>query len=879
MTPPRLARWLLSIAAPRDERADLLADLAEEAAARESEQGLDAARRWYRAQARHSLGPLLSRRLSRANGPGGLRMGLARDFAFALRSLRASPAFAASVVLMLAIGIGSHLVVYAVVDGLMLRPLPFGDRSERLITLHGTHPTLAQDWNDSEVSYPDLADLRRRSASIERIEGAIGRNVSLSSSQDTERVLGASITPGLFSMLGVAPALGRDFTDSDAADIGFESVLIVSHGLWQSLLGGDPNVVGTPVLMNGRKLTVVGVMPAGFSFPDEHRLWLPYRGHEVNGRANRAVLAIGLVRPGVGIGQAANEVQEIAAALAQEHPATNRDWGLHVMPLREFFVSGSDMATLLTAVTLMLVVVCANLAGLILARGVGRQHELALRAALGAGRFRIVRLLVMETTILACVGGALSLVLAGWGIRALTSWVPERPPYWALPAVDLRVALFAIALTGAVALASGLVPALRISRVDAAGSLLPGARASSGTRSHRRLQQLLVVAQVAVSFALIVGAGLLSRSAASLLQADGGFDLKPLLSFRVYIAGDLYDPPEARGALVSEIVRRLESVPGVKAAAATGSIPTDDGGAAIRLIPPDASATPDREIGAQMTPASPTFWSALGLQLREGRSFTAREVVDPAADVAIVNQRLATLFWGAEGAIGRTLRLAGADEPATVRVIGVAPDLVYEEFGEETSQSQLMVYVPTARAGWRSQAFLVRASSDPAGLSRAIRSEIRQVDPGLAVYDVLTMADRRAYNHWGDQFLGRTSSAFAAVALLLACIGAYGIAAYAVVQRKREIGIRLALGATRGEVQRLFLGLGGRLAAAGALAGVALGILAARALQDDLFRVSPWTAGVWVTPPVVLLLAVLAASYLPARRASRLEPAKVLRAD
>jgi predicted permease len=885
MTPspgPRWARWLISLIASRDERDDVLADLGEEADAHAAAYGPASARRWYRRQVWRSIRPLAFRRVSSLSSFSLSSRGAIRDTMFALRSLRGSPVFAVGVVLMLAIGIGAHVVVYAVVDGLLLRPLPFGDRSARLVTLHATHPTQATDWDDSEISYPDMIDLRTRATTVDAIEGAIGRNLSVSTGADTERLLGASITPGVFSMLGVSPAAGRDFTATDAAEIGFESSVIVSHALWQSLLGGDARVVGRTLLINGRTLTIVGVMPPGFSFPDGQRIWLPYRPQPApNGRERRSLLGIGLLRAGVTRQQATAELQAIARQLALEYPATNRDWGIHVMPIRDFFVSGVNATTILGAVTLVLLVACANVAGLLVARGSSRQRELSLRAALGAGRWRLVRLLLIEAAVLAIAGGTLGLIAASWGIRALIAWIPEPPPYWAQPEMDLRVAMFAIAMTGGVAMLSGLLPALRLSRTDAPGALLAGARAVTGTPGHRRLQRGLAAGQMAVSFTLLVGAGLLTRSATALLVADGGFDPARLLSLRFYIAGDRYDPPAARGAIVNDVVAKVAAIPGVRAVGATGSIPTDDGGAAVRIIPQGTEAEVNRQLGAQLVPISPTFWQAIDRPLISGRTFTATETTDPQARIVIVNQRLAARLWGDEPAIDRTLTLGDSAGPIALRVIGVAPDLVYEEFGEETPQSQLTVYVPPARAGWRTQALLISAPAEVTGLADAARRAIRSVDPGLAVYDVMTMADRRAFNHWSNAFLGRLSEAFAVAALLLACIGAYSIAAHTVIARTREIGVRLALGATRTSVTQQFLGTGARLVVAGGGIGAALAALMARTLDHngDLFRTSPWTLDVWVLPSLVLLLSVLVASYLPARRASRIDPAVTLRAE
>jgi putative ABC transport system permease protein len=619
-------------------------------------------------------------------------------------------------------------------------------------------------------------------------------------------------------------------------------------------------------------------MPPGFDFPNEHELWLPFRADSTRGRQNRSWLAIGLLRQGHTLDDGRSELRGIASRLAALYPDTNREWSVDLLPMRDYFVSAADEGTMLAAVSLLLLAACANIGGLVVARGVSRQRELAVRAALGAGRLRLIRWLVSETALIAVVGGAFGLLVARWGIRALVAWVPESPPYWATPALDLRVAAVAMAATAGVALLAGFVPASRLSRVTAVAALSSGARTAGGSASHRRLQHLFVVGQVAVSFSLVVGALLLGRSATALLVADAGFDHRPLLSARFYIAGDEYDPIAARVGLVNDVVSRVSTLPGVAAVAATGAIPTDDGGSDIRLSTPSGPSGAFDEVGAQLVPVTSGFWDTLGLPLDEGRAFIASESSNPESDAVVVNRRLAQAFWPNQSALGRTLRVIDGDAPVTMRVVGVAPDVVYEEFGETTAQSQLNVYVPYARVGWRTQALLIRVDGpDPGAAATGVRAAIREIDPGLAVYDVLTMVDRRQYNHWGNQFVGRTMAVFAFAALLLACVGTYGITAHGVAARRREIGVRMAIGATSRDIRWLFLGSGARLALAGLAVGLPVALLSARALEGALFNVSPWEGPVWVALPALLLVAILAATYLPAHRASALDPAKTLR--
>lgn len=462
---PAWARVLIGLIAGRADREDLLVNLEEGAARLAETQCADAARRWCRSQVLRSLLPLLGRRVTGPGGPAPAVRGVGLDVRYALRSLSASRGFASAVVLMLTLGLAAHTVVYAVVDAMVLRPLPFGDRSSRLVTVHSVHPTLAEDWNDAGVSYPDLVDFRS-ATTLESLEAVAERDVSVSSGPETERVSAASVTPGLLPMLGVAPVMGRPFALGDAAEPGFEQVILLGHSLWQSLYGADPNVVGKPALLNGRQLTVIGVLPPGFSFPEDQQLYLPYRGRDTAGRGNRGLLAVGLIAAGFSRDQNLGELRALAGDLARRHPDTNRDWSVQTHPIRTYFVSGSDATLMLIAVSALLLLVSANVAGLVVARGLARERELGVRAALGAGRGRLVRLLTVEVLVLAAVSTASAILAARWGLGAFLAWTPEPPPYWAQPGVDWRVTLFASAVAGGVAMLAGLMPALRLTRVE-----------------------------------------------------------------------------------------------------------------------------------------------------------------------------------------------------------------------------------------------------------------------------------------------------------------------------------------------------------------------------------------------------------------------------
>ena len=529
---------------------------------------------------------------------------------------------------------------------------------------------------------------------------------------------------------------------------------------------------------------------------------------------------------------------------------------------------------MLGAVSLLLLVACANVAGLLIARGVSRQRELITRAALGASRGRLVRLLLAEAFVVAAAGGTLGIGLALWGLAAVLGSVAELPAYWTEPRIDLRVLASTALVTALVSLMAGLVPALRLSRVDlsSAGS---GTRSVGATRGHRRFQRGLVVAQVSVSFVLLVGATLLAQSAVALQQADPGFDAAHILSGRFYIAGDTYDPPEARAAAVDRVVQAIAAIPGVTAASATMSIPADDGGQTILL-----QAGQDA-IGVMAISMTAGLWDTLGLSLREGRTLTPAEVLDPASTSVLINERLAQRFWPRQSAIDRSLQTVNARGvvTSTLRVVGVTPNLVYEEFGETTPQAQMNVYLPYGRSGGRTLALLARTSGAPASYSESLRAAVRSVDPSFATFDVLSMTERRRLTTWSERFLAGTFSGFAVAALVLACLGTYGLVAYAAAQRRREVGVRLAIGATRTDIVSLFVRGGAGLGLSGIVIGLPLALMGARGLSDAgmLFLVSPWDVRIWLMLPCVLIVAVLLATTQPAIVASRIDPSDALR--
>jgi len=798
---------------------------------------------------------------------------------FALRGFLKRPGFAAVALATLALGIGANTAMFSIVNALLLRPFPFGERSERVVTLHSTHSTQAPNWRNSDLSWDDLRDLKAESRALEDVGGYLGRNFTLADEADAERVRGGSVTPNLFPLIGVAPLLGRSFQADEAQPIGHESVALLSHGLWQRRFGGDPRIVGRDIRLNGRALTVVGVMPERFRFPERDDLWVPYRDEE--GRRDRRYLyTIGVVREGTSLEQAQQETDAIAARLAVRYPGSNRGWGIKVLAFRDSTVDAPARVvstTMLAAVGFVLLIGCANLANLLLARGASRRREMAVRTAVGASRGHLVQQMLAESVLLAVAGGAIGVVLSGVGVDLMVASWPEELPYWVHLEPDARVLLFAAGLSLLTALAVGLLPALRGSRPDLVSDLRDGGHGGSAGPATRRLQMALAVGQVALCLALLVGANLMVRSFLALQEAKSGFDEKGLLTLRLYLAGDVYDPVESKAAFFRRAVEALRGVPGVRDAAVTTSVPTDDGGEPGAAIPEGAAVLPGEETGITIIGTTPALFDTLGVRLVEGRTFTEAECADPRASVAVVNQALARHFWPNDSPIGRRLGLVENGATTWRTVVGVSPDIQYEEFGEETAQSRLNVFLPYARLGWRSMALLVRTAASPATVAAGVRGTIRSLDAGIPTYELRTMAEVRVFTIWEQRFFGRLMGAFAVAALLLACLGVYGVLACAVSGRTRELGVRMALGARPSDVARLVLKDGARLAAFGVLLGLGLSAGVGRVLRSILYGVSGADPLAFAGMAALLAAVALFASWLPARRASRVDPLTALR--
>lgn len=800
-----------------------------------------------------------------------------RDLRHAGRSLRQKPGFLTAVVLTLAVGIGANITIFSLVNGINLRPMPFGGRGDRLVTLHPTHRLMTDEpgWGDTEISYRDLLDFRS-AASVEGIGTFYNRAFVLSGDASAERVRGGSVSPDLFPLLGVEPFLGRHFRAEEAAPPGLEPVVMLTHGLWTRRYGSDPAIVGKPIVVNDRARIVIGVLPPGFKFPEREEIYTPFRSDSP--RSAREVNAVALVRPGVPIAQARQELSAIAKRLEDTYPDTNRGFGVQVFPIRASYVGRVDQqfsAVLMAAVGFVLLIMCANLANLMLVRGAGKQRELAVRAAMGAGTSTLVWTALCESLLLVLPGSLIGLLASQWAIDVLIASFPEALPYWMQFDLDRRVVLFTIAVATFTSFAVGVLPAIRATRLDLVTDLKNGARGVSLGRTGYRLQATLTVAQVALCFALLVGANLMVRSYLALQRADVGFDHTPILSAGGFLAGDAYNDVRARLAFFRRVVSTLRSIPGIADATITTATPGDDGGSGRRLVIDGRTGDRD-EIGIQAVAISETFFSTLGLPIVEGRTFSAQEVDDPDTRLAVLNQVLADRLWPGESAVDRRIGFRIDSRIEWLRVIGVTPKIHYEEIGEDTEQSRLNVYLPYGLEASRATVILMRTEGSPDLLVTPVREALSGMGPSFPVTGLTPMRERRRQTAAGEEFFGDLMGIFAAMAVLLACLGIYALIAYSVGRRSREIGVRLALGATPGDVIAMLLRESARVGSLGLVAGLTIGAVIARVLTNILYGVQV-DAWLFVSIAAPLTLVLLAATWLPARHAARVEPTLTLR--
>lgn len=820
---------------------------------------------------------------------------LIRDLRLALRGLLRAPLISAMAIACLALGIGANATIFSVVEGTVLNPLPFAE-TNRLITV----------WSSERgarrlMSFLDLQDYQTASRTVEVMAGVEQRSLTFSDTDEPERVRGAAISWRLFSMLGIAPTMGRDFTaDDDRA--GAAPVVLLSDELWRRRYGGDPAVVGRQVTVNAQPYTVIGVLPPRVRFPFQEVAWVPLTPlSHAEPRQARDLTVFARLAPGRALAEAREELSGVATRLAGQYPE-NVTYGVRLEPLSEYFIPGDVRLVTFTAmgaVTLVLLIACANVANLLLARATARAREMSVRAAIGAGRGHIVRQLLTESVLLGLVSAPFGLALAFAGLGGVRSGIRlDDVPYL----IDFRISattlIYTLAISALTGIVFGLAPVAHAVRGDLARALREGGRTGDGG-ARTRARNTLVVAEVAVSIVLLVGAALFMRSFLNLQRADTGFDPAPLTTVRLFMPGEAYTAPDAKARRVQDVLRRVEAIPGVVAAGASNLIPLDGGGGASRVQVPGRTFEQGREPRLFYAGVTPRYLQALGVPVLRGRMLTAQEA-ESHAPVAVVNVSMArTLLATADeserlprlepnrlaGArelgdfdpVGRTFRLVEDPSGGTFTVVGVVPDVMIEEVGDQ--EVTPAAFIPYPYQQTPNTGLIVRGTGDATALTPAIREAIRASDPALPVFAASSMDEIRQSGFWQYELFGNMFGAFGVLALVLALVGVYGVLSFSVSQRTQEFGVRMALGAEPGDVRRMLLVQGLTLAGWGIALGVAGAAGVTRVIRSLLYNVTatdPVSFGV----VVALMLAVAAlAAYLPARRATQVDPVVALRAE
>jgi len=800
--------------------------------------------------------------------------GLFQDLRYGARTLMKNPAFTLAAVLTLALGIGANTAIFSVVNAVLLRPLPYED-PERLVMIYETN--LAKGWPQFSVSPPNFADWSEQSRVFDGMTGFRGAAFNLTGVAEPERISGMFVSKRFFGMVGVRPLLGRTFTP-DEDEPGKENRAVLAYGLWQRRFGGDLGIVGKPLTLNGDAYTVVGVMPAGFALPRDTEIWAPlsFRPGEMKQRGSHYMSVLARLKPGVTLETAQTEMSAIAGRLEKEYPDSNSGWGARVVPLLEQAVAGIRPAllTLLGAVGFVLLIACANVANLLLARAEARRREMAVRAALGAGRPRLIRQLLTECVLLALVGGGLGLLLAVWGIDALRALEPADLPRLKEIRVDLAVLGFTAAASLVTGLIFGLAPAIQISRTDLNVTLREGERGSGGS-SRGRVRGALVVAEIALALVLLIGAGLHLRSLHELQGVDPGFDTANLLTMRVSLPGSKYSAGAQGVSFYRQALERLDGLPGVRSAAAVSSLPLSDYDLIFTFhVEGRPPLPPSEQVSADWHAVSRDYFRTMGIPLVRGRFFTERDDAS-APRVAIINETMARRTWPGEDPIGRRISI-GIGPEALREVVGVVKDVKQSGLDADIA---MQVYEPYPQQAWQSMFFVLRAESVPEDLSASARRAILDVDKDQPVFGIRTMDQILSGATAQRRFNMLLLCLFAAVALALAAVGVYGVIAYSVAQRTHEIGIRMALGAQRRDVLGMVARQGLPLAVMGIASGLAGAAAVTRLMTSLLFGVSA-TDPATVTATALLMAAVAAlACYIPARRATKVDPMTALRCE
>jgi putative ABC transport system permease protein len=799
-----------------------------------------------------------------------------QDLKIGWRSLWRTPAFTCVVVVILGLGIGANTMIFNIVDTFLLRPWPYHDFRKN-VRIYGVDP--AANDKTLELSHPDFIDARARLKSFEQFAAYTESQAYLTLGREPERFEATWVTSGLFANFGATPVLGREFLREEEEKTRALTVIIISHRIWKERFQSDPHILGRTLKMNGRVRQIVGVAPPGFHYPEIADFFIPaYYAPSEDSRQTRYLGVVARLKPGVTFDQAKAEVAALGAELARSYPDADAGTTLRVGTSRESAAEqmGPVLAMLMAAVGFVLLIVCANVANLMLARGAGRQREIALRFALGATRARIVRQLLTESAILAAIGGGLGLLLAVWGRDLVLGTIPMEIAFWMKFDLDANTVLFMVGVSALAAVLAGLTPALQTSQVDVHDALKEGGLHGATGRGRNRMRAALVVAEVSLALVLLAGAGLMIRSFLHVVNERRAVRADGVLTAAFTMPVAVYPNNAARLAFMDRVMPAFGALPGVKLLSSIQTLPLGRHSWNRRLWlegDPTGPGAPRRTVYFGIV--RPDYFRVLEIPLRSGRFFSAQD--DTASTkVAIVSQTAARILWPDKDPLGMRFKWSADDTTGWKTVVGVVADVTPRVTEKRPPAS---VYVPHAQEPLQTVALVVRHEGDAAALTAAMRRVLQANDPDMPLYEVHTMEEYLRQSLWENRIYVSLMSVFAVLALAIAAIGIYGVMAYSVAQRTQEIGIRMALGAARQDVLRLVVGQALRLTVLGVGIGLAGAYAVTRLMASLLTGVTPGDPPTFVGVTVILALSSMVAAWLPAERATRVDPMVALRTE
>jgi putative ABC transport system permease protein len=807
---------------------------------------------------------------------------LIQDLRFALRQMANKPGFTVVVVLTMALGIGANAAIFSVLDAVLLRPLPYS-RPDQLIKVWSRFTGIGLPNDQNAVSAPEFRDFKQLNHSFNDLAAIQSGSVNLGVKGSPQRVVGASVSPGLFPMLGAQALIGRTFLEEEAQP-GRDHEVVLSYGIWRRVFGGKPNVVGSTIDIDGVPMSVVGVMPAGFAYPDEVEVWGPLAFSpddlSENNRGSHGLEVLGRIKPGLSVAQVQADMDSVGKTMIDQYrsyPYQKYGFGIIMHPLLDETVGDvkTFLLVLMAAVALVLLIACFNIANLLLVRSAERQAEMETRIALGASGWRLARQLLTESVVLAFAGGLVGLAITPLILRGLVAIAANSLPRAVHTGIDGPVLALTLVVSMATGILFGLAPALQSAR-KRRFDRLKSPRSTEGKRP-RRLRAALVICETALSLLLVVGAGLLLRSFARILKVDPGFQPGGVLTLRVALPDALYSKPEQVKGFYRELLDRVRRLPGVQAVGAVSALPlSGQGGSGTTTIDSQSVPMEDTTPEADQRVATPDYFRAMGISLVRGRFFEERDS-DGAQLVAIVDESLAQTFWPNQDPIGKRLHQGGRGSTMPwVTVVGVVRHVRNRTL---EARSRVEVYWPENQIPRGAMALAVLASGNPMSLVPTIQREVGAIDPDLPVYRVRAMADVMGDSLQRRRLALILLAAFAGLALLLASVGIYGVTSYGVAQRQMEIGLRMALGADRGQVLRLMIRGGMGTIAIGLALGVILALSVTRLMSGLLFAVRAYDPVALVGAALILTIAAFLAILIPARRATTVNPMDALRCE